>query len=581
MPGSNSDVVIVGAGPVGLACAFMLGRQGVDVRVLERRSQLSSQPRAHVLHARTVELLRGWGLADGIRAAGLPRHLSTSFGWLTELRAKEFAVVDYIDDETTARYSPEQLISCPQDAIERELLYAVQRETDVTVDFSREVVAFRATEGGGQVDIRSASGTTAYAAASFIVAADGASSGLRTMAGISMPRSAPLARRLNLWFEADLTEYTRNRPFMLWLVHNAATQGTFIALDGVSRWVYSFEIAINESKSDYDPVRCRDIIRAAVGDPGLSPNMLGVATWNVDMGVADEFRRGPLFLVGDAAHSFPPSGGYGMNSGIQDAQNLAWKLAAVLKGDAGCALLDTYEIERRPVAAYNASQSLQNAQHSKEAADHLASPEVLALLATDAGAELRAGIARALAQPSPEFHSLGQQFGQIYHGAAIVDDGSDPRPSTTMEYVVTARPGARAPHVRLVDRSRRSLSSIDLVKDTWTLLVAGPANDWIDRVEHVRTQLGLAVRIFEVIQSATATETSVEQLVVETGAPGFAEVYEIDPGTDSAAGGAVLIRPDGYVGARWPTRTVGLNEVTFAIASILSRTVTETQVSQT
>ena len=131
-----------------------------------------------------------------------------------------------------------------------------------------------------------------------------------------------------------------------------------------------------------------------------------------------------------------------------------------------------------------------------------------------------------------------------------------------------------------MDRSRRSLSSIDLVKDTWTLLVAGPANDWIDRVEHVRTQLGLAVRICEVIQSATVTETSVEQLVVETGAPGLAEVYEIDPGTDSEAGGAVLIRPDGYVGARWPTRAGGLNEVTFAIASILSRTVTEAQVSQ-
>jgi putative polyketide hydroxylase len=566
---SKSDVVVVGAGPVGLACALLLGRQGVSVTLVEGRTELWNHPRAHVVLSRTVELMRGWGIAERIRAAGLPPSLSTGFaGFLTDLGAEEFAVLNYIDDETIARVSPEQLISCPQDAVERVLLATIAAETDVVVEFDRQVVDFQTVDGGVVVETRDSAGATHLVHGRYVVGADGGSSAMRRIAGIEMPCSPPLARRLNIWFEADLSGLTRGRPFMLWMVHNLQAQGIFVALDGRSRWVYSFEVDLTTSKDDYTIDQCKEILRAAFGVREVDPTILGLATWNIDIGVAERFRSGSVFLIGDAAHKFPPYGGYGMNSGIQDAHNLAWKLAAVIKGEAGESLLDTYEIERRPVAEYNAQQSMKNAERSMEAAGRLAAPEVLALLASPDGAGLRAGIAAALAEPSEEIHSLGQQFGQIYSGPGVIGDGSEPRPSTTMDYVATARPGARAPHVRLIDSTVKPVSTLDLIVDRWAVLVAGHGPEWAARARAAEASLGVRAIIHEIHD--TGSRAVADGFVTEPGQRAFADVYELAPGDGTIPAGAVLIRPDGFVGARWQDGTSDDDAVTAAIASILS-----------
>ncbi|MGY2093199.1 FAD-dependent monooxygenase [Nocardia gipuzkoensis] len=560
------QVVVVGAGPVGLSCALELGRAGIAVRVLEQRSELSDQPRAHVVNARTMELFRAWGIAAQVRAVGLEPKMATSFGWATEMAAEEFAVLDYVDDDTAELYSPERLCSCAQDLVEQRLFAAVRAQPAVQVDFGTEVTGYRSNSRGAVLDVWSIRGGRETIETRYVVAADGASSALRQLGGIGMARSMPLGRRVNIWFDADLRPWSRLRPFILWFIHHVDTQGIFIALDGAERWVYSVEMASDEEFDDYTVERCRNLIRTAVGAPDLNPRIRNIGSWTVDMGVAETFRRGPLFLAGDAAHSFPPMGGFGMNSGIQDAHNLAWKLIHVCTGLARDSLLNTYDLERRPVATFNAEQSMLNAERQQKAAASLTDPGTLALLASSDGSGIRSAAAAGISGLREEFHSLGQQFGHQYAGAGIVDDGSPIRMSTITEYVMSARPGARAPHARLLTSQGRMLSTIDLVTGQWTVLGAGERTAWTAAVRSARNRTALPIEVYCVDSSGTRAAADTESLVDDT-APGYwRDLYELNEG------GGVLVRPDGHIGARWKSRPEDIEgEIVAAVQAILGR----------
>lgn len=534
------DVAIVGAGPVGLSAAIDLARRGRSVVVLERRESASTQPRAHVVNARTMEIFRTWGIAEPIKDAGLHPDLARGFSWLTSIAADAVATLDYVDEETAERHSPERLCSCPQDIIEAVLLERLTRHDNATVRFGNEVTAV-ADHGSSGVDltVASASGTSSVHAR-YVLAADGANSTVRDLVGAGLSRSDALGRRANIYFHADLTDVARNRPNILWFILSLETSGIFIALNGSDRWVYSVEVGPDtDVAAEFTNEYCTELLRLATGVKDLEPEIQSVLAWRVDMAIADRWRVGSVFLIGDAAHQFPPMGGFGMNSGIQDAHNIVWKLDAVLSGKADDSLLDSYEQERRDVAVYNANRSMENAKNQQEAAAFMSNPEVLRLLAADEGDEMRAIFAQGVEQQREEFHSQGQQFGFVYSSSAVVDDGTPVEESTVTTYVMSSHPGARAPHARLRTHEGAVISTIDLFDLGWTLLSNDSTATWAAAAAQASAAAGVPVSAASVVSS--------------TGAPGE---YADESGDwqrrySIPVGGAVLVRPDGHVAARW------------------------------
>ncbi len=538
------DVAIVGAGPVGLSAAIDLARSGRSVAVLEQRESPSDQPRAHVINARTMELFRQWDVADTIREASLPPHLATSFGWLPSIAANTLATLDYLDDDAAELNSPERLASCAQDLIEGALRDELAKHPSAQLRFGTRATGLE--QGGGGVTLTTDGGTVN---ARFVIAADGANSTVRDLVGAGLTRSAALGTRANIYFSADLTEATQSRPYILWFIMSAETQGIFISLNGVDRWVYSVEVPEGtDVKAVFTEEHCTDLLRTATGVPELEPEILSVLPWRVDMAIADRWRVGDVFLVGDAAHQFPPMGGFGMNSGIQDAHNLVWKLDAVLAGEAGPGLLDSYEPERRAVAALNAERSMENARNQQEAAAMLADPQVLRLLALPEGEEIRGHFAAGVAQQKEEFHSQGQIFGTVYESSAVIGDGVAAPESTVALYQPTSAPGARAPHLRLRGPGGESVSSVHLV-DGWTLFSAAEA--W---------PVPEGVAAYSVAVGAGGAGDYAD----ETGRWG--ETYAIPEG------GAVLVRPDGHIAARWIAAPGDhASAVTEALTAVLAR----------
>lgn len=539
-PTETFDVAIVGAGPVGLAAAIDLARRGRSVVVLERRESASTQPRAHVVNARTMEIFRGWGIAEPVKAAGLHPDLARGFSWLTAMSADALATLDYVDEETAERHSPERLCSCPQDRIESTLLQRLGEFPTATVRFGTDVTAVEDHgQGGVDLTVRTAKGAETVHAR-FVLAADGANSTVRNLVGAGLTRSAALGRRANIYFHADLSEVARDRPNILWFILSLETSGIFISLNGRDRWVYSVEVGPDtDVAAEFTDAHCVELLRLATGVPDLEPEIQSVLAWRVDMAIADRWRVGSVFLIGDAAHQFPPMGGFGMNSGIQDAHNLVWKLDAVLAGVGGDALLDSYEAERRDVALYNANRSMENAKNQQEAAAFMSNPEVLRLLAAEEGDEMRAIFAQGVEQQREEFHSQGQQFGFVYSSSAVLDDGTPAEVSTVTEYVMSSHPGARAPHARLRGHDGEVVSTIDLFDRGWTVLSNGSTEAWADATGAAAEQTGVTLAAASVVPAAGGPL----EFVDERG--DWQARYGL------AVGGAVLVRPDGHVAARW------------------------------
>jgi putative polyketide hydroxylase len=483
--GMMPNVAIIGAGPVGLTCALLLSKQGISTVVYEQNATTSTHPRGHVVNARSMEIFRSIGLEDAIVAQSLPADRNQGVAFLRRLAEPAVAVLRTRGlperDEAHRAASPCLRASCPQDRLEPVLLHAAQNDRNIELRFSTEIrrverdseiVRLGGTGPDGEFEI----------AVPFVVGADGARSHVRREAGIEMSGRGRIGRQIGIYFEADLWSLVEERPYLLWWIYNAQTCGVLIALDGRHRWTYNFAFdEENESAADFTPERCAGILREVIGIDTIDVEIRSILPWRMQARLADRMNVGPLFLAGDAAHPLPPTGGQGMNTGIADVHNLAWKLALVLRKQAPRALLDTYNTERRPIAQINIDQSVANAMKMAElglSGMATADSAMARSLDGDGRDAAEAHMRKVVPDLREHFDYLGQTFGHVYHDGALLDDGTAAPEFSVIDYTPDARPGHRAPHLWL-QQNGRQVSTIDLVGyGQFTLFTTPECSEW-------------------------------------------------------------------------------------------------------
>ncbi len=354
-------VVIVGAGPAGLVAAVTLARNGIGTLLVERNPGLSPLPRATGVSTRTMELLRSWGLEDEVRAGQLDLRVGS---YATETLASSEGAegpLGFPDYQDAAALSPTTPAGVPQDHLEPVLLDHLRTLPGAEVRFGTELVALGQDGDGVTVTLRHrGTGATRRVRADWLVGADGAHSRVRAELGVAMDGPDHLAEHLTALFQAPLDEVVGDRRYGIYFITHPEADGVFVPNGSGGRWLYgrSWDPG-RERLEDYTDARLTGLIRSAAGVADLPVRVVAKGSFSFAAQVAERYREGRAFLVGDAAQRMTPRTGMGMNTAIAEAHDLGWKLAWVLRGWAGPALLDSYEAEWRPIAARRVARSAQ------------------------------------------------------------------------------------------------------------------------------------------------------------------------------------------------------------------------------
>ncbi len=455
--------------------ALLLAQQGVASVIVEARDTPYDIPRAHALNPRSLEICAGLGLdIEDIRRRAAPTDEAGQVRFVTRLFGPEWGALPYERQDDEARqFTPYPLVNLPQTEFEAMLFEAADREPLIKVRRGHRWVAVEenpATDGALTSTIEDVDG--AYQVDSrFLVGCDGAGSAVRGALGIDMDGIAGVQSAISIVFEADLRPALSDRPAVLYWVTDPAARGVFIAyhMDRLWSFVQTFPPGVIDM-SGYDEASCRELVVEAAGGPIEDLKILHISPWTMTAQVADRYGRGNILLVGDAAHRFPPTGGLGLNTGIQDAHNLAWKIGAIVHGWGNPSLLDSYELERRPVALRNRDQSLINAQRlaaltSMECERSIwEDPQAFAPWLAEPGR--RDTISAAISLQSEHFDSFGLQLGFAYPPHAH-------EPADVSRYQPSAAVGHRLPHGTLGAPDSQG-STLDIVDPRrFTILVEG------------------------------------------------------------------------------------------------------------
>ncbi|GAA3936381.1 FAD-dependent monooxygenase [Microbacterium soli] len=443
-------VAVIGAGPVGLAAGLLLSRFGIRATILEKETRMSGHPKARGVRPRTMELFARWGLADAIIRQGLPPE-ANRFIYCDSLVGEEVGRSP-ASEESDDPVSPMGICRIAQDTIERMLRDHVENLDGVDLLLGAEAVAIE--QDPESVTVTTADGREITA--DFLIAADGAHSATRSRLGIDMEGDALLGYGQSIYWRGDLSQWVEGRLCIQFITGNRTGRPASIApVDGVDRWVTMLMRPGAHARPE-PPTRreALDAIRAAVG-ADIDPEIIDIATWRLSAQVARRWRVGRVFLAGDAAHSFPPTGGFGMNTGVQDVDNLIWKMAEVLGGRAGDSLLDTYEQERADIARSNAAWSVRNGDRIRDIGRAIAAGD---------GAELE----RLLEEQRSHVDAADQDLGYGYPAGALAgEDGPD------VDALRVARRGHRFPEAPVIVDDELH-SSVLTLSDEFTLMTADP-----------------------------------------------------------------------------------------------------------
>ncbi|MFG2120933.1 FAD-dependent oxidoreductase [Streptomyces sp. NPDC048710] len=513
-------VLIVGGSLVGLSMSVFLGRLGVRHMLVERHSGTSVHPRGRGNNVRTMELFRVAGIEPDIKAAA--SLLAENHGILQTPTlvgdAGEWLFKHIDPGGGLARFSPTSWCLCSQNDLEPVLLDNA-RELGGDLRYHHQMESFEQDAYGVTAVIRDrATGEPYTVHADYLVAADGPRSPVRTALGTGQTGPGDLFANVSVTFRsAGLAEVVGDRRFICCYLTHPDADGALLPVDNKESWVFHapWHPEHGETLEEFTEERLRRHIRKAVGVPDLDVEITGKASWRAAERVADQYSCGRVFLAGDSAHEMSPTGAFGSNTGIQDAHNLAWKLAAVLAGWAGPGLLDSYDTERRPVAlATSARASARSVEHSHPG--FAPAPGV--------GGGKRGGILDVV---------LGYHYP---HGATLGTDPEQPVVPDALD--LTGRPGSRAPHLWL-RRATTRLSTLDLYERSLVLLTDAPDDaGWHAAARRIADADGVRLDAYRIGPGADA------DLTYDAEGTDWAQAH------GTSADGAVLVRPDGFVAWR-------------------------------
>jgi len=558
----TTEVMIVGTGPAGSAAAALLASAGVETLVINRYRWLANTPRAHITNQRTMEVLRDLGpeVEKEAYMFATEQDLMGENVFCVSLAGEELGRMKSWGKHPLSRAehalsSPCQMNDLPQTFMEP-LLYKTACSRGAQGRNSCEYLSHVQDADGVTVTCHDRlSGRDFTVRCQYLIGCDGGNSPVAEQLGLPFEGKMGVGGSMNILFRADLSRYVTHRPSVLYWVMQPGADVGGIGMGLVrmvrpwNEWLIVWGYDINQPAPEVDANFATQVARQLVGDPELEIKLLSASTWTVNNMYAAQMQKGRVFIAGDAAHRHPPSNGLGSNTSIQDSFNLAWKLALVVRGKASPSLLETYSVERAPVAKQivtRANQSIAEFGPIFEALgmdggvdhDKIQRNMDARCDASEAAEKQREALRKAIAFKKCEFDCHGVEMNQRYTSDAVVSDGtSEPafERDRELHYAPTTWPGARLPHVWVFDRNGLPHSTLDLTgRGNFTVLTGIGGEAWVEAAR----QLGAELRL-EIATAVIGPRRDYEDHVGD-----WARAREID---DS---GCLLVRPDHHVGWR-------------------------------
>ncbi len=581
----TTDVLIIGTGPAGSATAALLSSYGVENMVINRYRWLANTPRAHITNQRTMEVLRDLGHEVEAEAYMHAAHqdLMGENVFCESLAGEEIGRMKSWGNHPLSKAehllsSPTMMNDLPQTFMEP-ILFGTACRRGTQARMSTEYLRHEQdADGVTTTCLDRLSGEEITIRSKYLVGADGGNSLVAEHEGLPFEGQMGVGGSMNILFRADLSKYVAHRPSVLyWVMQPGANVGGIgMGLVRMVRpwneWLIVWGYDINQPAPEVDEAMATQVARQLVGDPELEIELISANTWTVNNMYATHMQKDRVFIMGDAAHRHPPSNGLGSNTSIQDSFNLAWKLAAVLKGHAGKRLLDSYSEERAPVAKQIVTRANQSIGEFGPIFEALGMAEGVDPQVMQSNLEARTGstpeaaaqrqaIREAIAFKKYEFDAHGVEMNQRYDSRAIETDGQ-PNPGfyqdAELHFQPTTWPGARIPHVWVFDHDTGNKhSTLDLCgRGEFTVLTGIGGEAWVAAAETVSNELGMPIRCHVIGPRQTYVDHTGD----------WARASEI---SDT---GCLLVRPDQHIAWRSTDMVEDAEaELRRALTTVLSR----------